>query len=84
MGPFTDKVTLNERSSQGPAIAYLGATFIAWKGDGNENLNVAASTDYGHTFTGKYTSSETSPDAPRCACTTTPSTSPGKAMATTS
>jgi len=48
-----------------PALASLnGRLFIAWKGDGNDTLNVEYSTDNGRTFGHKFTSDETSPQAP--------------------
>jgi hypothetical protein len=59
------KVTLGETSPLGPALASLnGIIYIAWKGDGNDNLNVMCSIDDGRTFRGKFTSQETSPQAP--------------------
>jgi hypothetical protein len=41
--------------------------YIAWKGDGNDNLNVMVSTDKGQTFGNKFISPETSPQAPALA-----------------
>jgi hypothetical protein len=61
---FIDKFILPESSSTSPAIATLGALYVAWKGDGNDNLNLIYSTDYGRTFQGKITFNETSPLAP--------------------
>jgi len=63
------KVTLADSSDRSPAIASdgFGRLFIAWKGSGNENLNVIFSTDGGFTFIGKHTSGETSDDAPALA-----------------
>jgi hypothetical protein len=62
---FADKVTLNETSPHNPALASLNARlYIAWKGDGNDHLNVMCSTDNGQTFGGKFVSGETSPQAP--------------------
>ncbi len=50
---------------QEPSLASLnGRLYIAWKGDGNDNLNVMCSADNGLTFGGKFTSPETSPQAP--------------------
>jgi hypothetical protein len=40
---------------------------MAWKGDGNDNLNVMLSTDNGQTFGNKVTSPETSDTAPALA-----------------
>jgi hypothetical protein len=62
---FTSKVTLADTSPKSPSLASLnGLLYIAWKGDGNDNLNVMCSADHGLTFGGKYTSPETSPQAP--------------------
>ena len=44
-------------------MVYLGSVFIGWTGIGNNQLNLASSTD-GRTFGNKYTSGETSCDAP--------------------
>jgi hypothetical protein len=59
-----DKYILPETTPTSPAIASLGALYVAWKGDGNDNLNLIYSTDYGRTFQGKFTFAETSPLAP--------------------
>jgi hypothetical protein len=49
---------------KGPALTSLnGRLYLAWKGDGNNNLNLMSSTDNGRTFGHKYTSTETSPEA---------------------
>ena len=64
MSNFPDKYTLAEVSTEGPALACLGAMYIAWKGDGNDHLNLRASTDFGRTWGTKYTSPENSPHAP--------------------
>ncbi len=62
------KQTLGDTSPRSPALASLdGQLFLAWKGDGNDNLNVMLSTDDGQTFGGKLTSPETSPQAPALA-----------------
>ena len=62
------KVTLGDTSPLTPSLASLnGNMYIAWKGDGNDNLNVMVSTDNGLTFHNKFTSSETSPQAPALA-----------------
>jgi len=59
------KVTLGDTSPLTPALASLnGNMYIAWKGDGNDNLNVMVSTDNGNTFHNKFISAETSPQAP--------------------
>jgi len=62
---FSDKVTLSDTSPTSPSIASIGnRLFIAWKGNGNDYLNIMYSTDGGKTFGNKYTSRETSPEAP--------------------
>jgi hypothetical protein len=62
---FTQKVILGDTSPLSPSLAsFDGRLYIAWKGDGNDFLNVMCSTDNGHTFGNKYTSPETSPQAP--------------------
>jgi hypothetical protein len=62
---LANKTILGETSPKSPAIASLGDMIvIAWKGDGNDNLNIMYSTDNGRTFANKYTSPETSPQAP--------------------
>jgi hypothetical protein len=59
---------LGDTSPLTPALASLnGNMYIAWKGDGNDNLNVMVSTDNGQTFGNKFISSETSPQAPALA-----------------
>src|SRR6185436_76956 len=63
-----DKVVLGETSDCAPALAFHdNRVFLAWKGSGNDNLNVALSNDSGTTFTGKHTSPESSDDAPALA-----------------
>ncbi|HZP25038.1 MAG TPA: hypothetical protein VFB04_16455 [Terriglobales bacterium] len=58
-------IIFHDTSPLTPAIASLnGRIYMAWKGDGNDNLNVMYSTDNGVTFGHKYTSPETSPQAP--------------------
>jgi hypothetical protein len=62
------KVVLGDTSPLTPALASLnGRMYIAWKGDGNDNLNVMVSTDNGNTFHNKFVSGETSPQAPALA-----------------
>jgi hypothetical protein len=74
IGRIVQKVSLPETSSHRPAIAiYEGRLFIAWKGSGNDNLNILCSQnlslgvmpsfDSGKT----HTSPETSDDAPALA-----------------
>jgi hypothetical protein len=60
-----NKTTLPDQSPCAPAIASLnGRLYVAWKGDGNDNINVMYSTDNGRTFIDKLTSPETTPVAP--------------------
>ena len=62
---LSDKVTLAETSPKSPALASLNDFLhIAWKGDGNDNLNIMCSGNNGASFGPKFTSSETSPQAP--------------------
>ena len=62
---FISKTTLPDTSPKSPALASLrGILFVAWKGDGNDSLNVEYSVDNGRTFGHAYTSGETSPQAP--------------------
>jgi Astacin (Peptidase family M12A) len=62
---LSEKVTLGDTSDASPAIAsHNGSLYVAFKGSGNDNLNVAVSTDSGVSFGGKYTSGETSSDSP--------------------
>jgi hypothetical protein len=64
MPEFIDKFVLSDTTPVTPAIASLGPLYIAWKGDGNDNLNLMYSTDYGRTFQGKFTFPETTPLPP--------------------
>jgi hypothetical protein len=58
-------IIFSDTSPKNPSIASLnGRLYIAWKGDGNDNLNVMYSSDNGATFGNKYISPETSPQAP--------------------
>jgi hypothetical protein len=62
---FNGKVVLPDTSPVSPSLASLnGNLYLAWKGDGNDNLNVEYSADNGVTFGNKYVSPETSPQAP--------------------
>lgn len=62
------KIVLGETSSDSPALASnLGRLFLAWKGSGNDNLNIAVSEDDGMTFPSKTTLPETSSDRPALA-----------------
>ena len=59
------KQTLGDTSPFSPSFASLnGRLYIAWRGDGNNNLNVMYSSDNGQTFGNKFTSPETSSQAP--------------------
>lgn len=59
-----NKVTLGDQTPTSPALASLNnVLYLAWKGDGNDNLNVISSDD-GRDFGGKITSGETSPFTP--------------------
>jgi hypothetical protein len=59
---------LSDTSDNGPALAFNNnALFLAWRGSGNDNLNVSVSDDRGSSFHGKHTSPETSDDAPALA-----------------
>jgi hypothetical protein len=61
---LTNKVTLGDQTPTSPALASLdNVLYLAWKGDGNDNLNVISSDD-GRTFGGKITSGKTSPYTP--------------------
>ena len=63
-----NKVILAETSSDSPAIVSRGGRlFIAWKGSGNDNLNIMFSDDNGHSFRGKHISGETSDHQPALA-----------------
>ena len=62
---LAQKTILGDTSPVSPAIASLnGRLYIAWKGDGNDQLNVMFSADDGRTFAHKLTSRETSPQPP--------------------
>lgn len=65
MTKLVNKQTLGDTSAQGPALASNeGRLFLAWKGAGNDNLNVMCSADDGSTFQGKVTSLDASDHAP--------------------
>jgi hypothetical protein len=62
---FTNKVTLSDTSPLSPSLASLnGNVYIAWRGDGNDNLNAMGSADQGGSFGGKSTFGDTSTVAP--------------------
>ncbi len=59
---------LGDTSPRNPALAGLnGNVYLAWKGDGNDNLNVKVSTNAGASFGQTFTSAQTSSDAPALA-----------------
>jgi hypothetical protein len=66
---FSDKVTLGDSSDVGPALAsHNGALFIAWRGRGNDKLNLMFSTDNGGSFGRKFVfDGETTSEAPALA-----------------
>ena len=64
----TNKVILGDTSPVSPSLASCnGLLYLAWKGDGNDNLNVMVSADNGVTFGNKMISPETSDDSPALA-----------------
>ena len=65
---LSNKVTLSDTSDFGPTLVFHdNALFLAWRGSGNDNLNVSVSDDRGVSFHGKHASPETSDDAPTLA-----------------
>ena len=59
------KAVLQDTTPFTPALASsAGKLFLAWRGDGNDQLNVMYSTNDGAAFANKYISPETSTDAP--------------------
>src|SRR6266536_2424606 len=63
-----DQVVLDQSSDAGPALAsHDGRLFVAWKGSGNPQLNLAFSDDGGATFTGARTFADSSDHAPALA-----------------
>lgn len=64
----TKKPLLSDKSPLRPALAGLGNDlFIAWRGDGNDQLDLARSPNGGFTFIDKVVSPEQSSDAPALA-----------------
>jgi len=62
---FSNKTVLGQTSPVGPVLGTRGgAMFLAWLGDGNNNLNLAYSLDYGATWPQAYTSGEISGQGP--------------------
>jgi hypothetical protein len=69
MAGLVNKVTLGDTSPFTPSLAsHDGRLFIAWRGDGNEQLNIMFSSDAQH-FGGKFISNETSSEPPAIAST---------------
>jgi hypothetical protein len=63
-----EKAILGETSEHAPALAsHNGRLFLAWKGSGNDALNLIFSNDNGASFQGKKPFSETSHHAPALA-----------------
>lgn len=63
-----DKIILRDTSEDAPALAsHGGRLFLAWKGSGNDALNLAFSDDNGQTFRGNRPFSDTSHHAPALA-----------------
>jgi hypothetical protein len=61
------KVTLEDTTEAGPALAsHDGRLFLAWKGAGNDNLNLSFSGD-GSSFGGKHTFDDASDRGPALA-----------------
>jgi hypothetical protein len=79
---LSNKVTLPDTSSAGPALASaLGRVFIGWRGtDVQGHLNVMSSMD-GSTFSNKVTLADTSLDGPALAGSVV--STPGLALAWT-
>jgi hypothetical protein len=62
------KQTLSDTSPFSPSlVSHQNRLYLAWRGDGNDNLNVMVSSDQGQTFGNKHISPETSDDAPALA-----------------
>jgi len=62
---LTGKVILPETTDNSPVIAsHNGQLILAWRGSGNDDLNVAVSSDNGASFAGKLTLAESSDDSP--------------------
>ncbi|MGY4304156.1 uncharacterized protein YodC (DUF2158 family) [Bradyrhizobium sp. USDA 4369] len=65
---LSGKVTLDERTDLRPTLAsHGGRLFIAWKGSGNDDINLRASADGGVSFPIKRVLSETTDAAPSLA-----------------
>lgn len=60
-----DKIVLGDTSEATPALAsHGGRLFLAWKGSGNDNINMLVSGDGGASFHGKRVLDETSSRGP--------------------
>ncbi|MED2693805.1 hypothetical protein [Bacillus toyonensis] len=60
-----DKRVLGDTSEQSPSlVSHSGRLYLAWKGAGNDNLNLMFSDDNGATFHSKKTFKETSHHSP--------------------
>lgn len=65
---LTQKLTLNETTEEAPALAtHDGRIFLAFKGAGNDALNMMVSRDAGASFGAKRTFSDSSDRAPTLA-----------------
>jgi hypothetical protein len=68
IGGLSGNITLGDTSHNGPALAgHDGRLFLAWRGRGDEQLNVSLSNDGGRSFIGKFVSGETTTDPPALA-----------------
>ena len=68
MAQLVDKRILGDTTTHAPALAsHLGRLFLAWKGAGNDNLNLMFSADDGRTFVGKVTVPDASTHGPALA-----------------
>lgn len=64
-GLVDKNIIFSETSPLAPAVTSChGRLYIAWKGDGNDFINVMSSKDGGASFGHKHTSWETTPQAP--------------------
>ena len=65
MTKIIDKRVLADTTSTTPALcAHEGVLVLAWKGSGNDALNISLSLDGGNSFVGKVTFGETSSEGP--------------------
>jgi hypothetical protein len=78
---FNGKVVLPDTSPDSPSLASLnGNLYLAWKGDGSDELNVEYSSNNGASFGNKYTSFERVRSRRHCAHIMAGFTSRGRAM----